>query len=180
LKLKVVKRFAHNATSTKVELPVRYPSKLDMRPYVEGVNDHSLPPSIFMYDLFAVVTHEGKLDNGHYWADVLSGDEWWHCDDDKGQLDCIHPKETLMLENAGTMELTRMFLAAVTPTPLASVLAQKAYMLFYVKRSLAFAGPPSRIPPVTNGISNGPTHPVAVAGKTPGGKSAHPIRGMAV
>ena len=39
-----------------------------------------------MYDLFAVVTHEGKLDNGHYWADVLSGDEWWHCDDDKGQL----------------------------------------------------------------------------------------------
>ncbi len=56
-----------------------------MRSYVEGADDASLPPSVFMYDLFAVVTHEGKLDNGHYWADVLNGDEWWHCDDDKGQ-----------------------------------------------------------------------------------------------
>jgi ubiquitin carboxyl-terminal hydrolase 22/27/51 len=40
---------------------------------------------MFAYDLFAVVTHEGKLDNGHYWADVRCGDEWWHCDDDKGK-----------------------------------------------------------------------------------------------
>lgn len=40
--------------------------------------------SMYRYDLFAVVTHEGKLDNGHYWADVLSSGEWWHCDDDKG------------------------------------------------------------------------------------------------
>lgn len=43
------------------------------------------PPSVYQYDLFAVVTHEGKLDNGHYWADVLAGDEWWHCDDDKSE-----------------------------------------------------------------------------------------------
>lgn len=88
-----------------------------------------LPPSLYIYDLFAVVTHEGKLDNGHYWADVLSvgsgssgsaggggsgsvGGEWWHCDDDK-----------------------------VTPTTLGAVLAQKAYMLFYVKRSLAYVQP---------------------------------------
>lgn len=62
-----------------------------------------------------MVTHEGKLDNGHYWADVLTtttpggGGEWWHCDDDK-----------------------------VTPTTLGKVLGQKAYMLFYVKRSLGF------------------------------------------
>lgn len=40
---------------------------------------------MFEYELFAVVTHEGKLDNGHYWADVRTGDEWWHCDDDKGE-----------------------------------------------------------------------------------------------
>ena len=82
----VHQRFAHNATSTKIELPIRFPSKLDMRPFVEGAGDGSLPASMFMYDLFAVVTHEGKLDNGHYWAEVLSGDEWWHCDDDKGEL----------------------------------------------------------------------------------------------
>ncbi len=66
-------------------MPIRFPSKLDMRSYVEGADESSLPTSLFTYDLFAVVTHEGKLDNGHYWADVLSGDEWWHCDDDKGQ-----------------------------------------------------------------------------------------------
>jgi hypothetical protein len=57
-----------------------------MQPYVEApaTGTKSLPASLFEYDLFAVVTHEGRLDNGHYWADVLSGDEWWHCDDDKG------------------------------------------------------------------------------------------------
>jgi ubiquitin carboxyl-terminal hydrolase 22/27/51 len=60
-----------------------------MRPYVgidsvpSGSSD--LPESIYIYDLFAVVTHEGKLDNGHYWADVREGEEWWHCDDDKGK-----------------------------------------------------------------------------------------------
>jgi ubiquitin carboxyl-terminal hydrolase 22/27/51 len=55
-----------------------------MRPYTE-VKSPDLPDSVFRYDLFAVVTHEGKLDNGHYWADVLSSREWWHCDDDKGK-----------------------------------------------------------------------------------------------
>lgn len=40
---------------------------------------------MYRYDLFSVVTHEGKLDNGHYWADVLNSGEWWHCDDDKGE-----------------------------------------------------------------------------------------------
>jgi ubiquitin C-terminal hydrolase len=64
-----------------------------MRPYTEvqtpsvlesKVDANDLADSVFQYDLFAVVTHEGKLDNGHYWADVLSSGEWWHCDDDKG------------------------------------------------------------------------------------------------
>lgn len=55
-----------------------------MRPYAIKADD--LPDEMYLYDLFAVVTHEGKLDNGHYWADVLSENEWWHCDDDKGKL----------------------------------------------------------------------------------------------
>lgn len=124
-----LKRFAHGATSSKVETPVRFPSHLDMRPYVEttagpvskapsvvdgaaphkSIDEDDLPSSLYSYDLFAVVTHEGKLDNGHYWADVRSGDEWWHCDDDK-----------------------------VTPTTLGGALRQNAYMLFYVRRSLAY------------------------------------------
>lgn len=64
-----------------------------MRPYVDSSSssksgndrkEKELPDSLYIYDLFAVVTHEGKLDNGHYWADVRDGEEWWHCDDDKG------------------------------------------------------------------------------------------------
>ena len=46
---------------------------------------------MYRYDLFSVVTHEGKLDNGHYWADVLNSGEWWHCDDDKGKF-LPHPR----------------------------------------------------------------------------------------
>ncbi|WVQ75376.1 hypothetical protein IAR50_004996 [Cryptococcus sp. DSM 104548] len=111
------KRFAHSTSSTaKIESHVRFPSTLDMRAYVDHSSDDGLPDSLYLYDLFAVVTHEGKLDNGHYWADVRDGDEWWHCDDDK-----------------------------VTPTTLSAVLQQKAYMLFYVKRSLAYAQPMSRL-----------------------------------
>lgn len=65
-----------------------------MRPYVESSSssksgtdrkEKELPDSLYIYDLFAVVTHEGKLDNGHYWADVRDGEGWWHCDDDKGE-----------------------------------------------------------------------------------------------
>nr|XP_018259013.1 ubiquitin carboxyl-terminal hydrolase 22/27/51 [Kwoniella dejecticola CBS 10117]OBR81171.1 ubiquitin carboxyl-terminal hydrolase 22/27/51 [Kwoniella dejecticola CBS 10117] len=137
-----LKRFAHmTSSSSKIESHVKFPSTLNMRPYVDSPNptsfssnqsvsedikpnidedkeaeDHVLPDSLFLYDLFAVVTHEGKLDNGHYWADVREGEEWWHCDDDK-----------------------------VTPTTLSAVLSQKAYMLFYVKRSLAYAQPMSKL-----------------------------------
>ncbi|RXK37144.1 ubiquitin carboxyl-terminal hydrolase 22/27/51 [Tremella mesenterica] len=122
-----LKRFGHhNSTSTKVEVPVRFPSTINMAPYVEhgssipssqdAQKEQRLPDSVYLYDLFAVVTHEGKLDNGHYWADVLSGDEWWHCDDDK-----------------------------VTPTTLSAVQGQKAYLLFYAKRTLAYADPIARL-----------------------------------
>ncbi|WVF65721.1 hypothetical protein IAT40_000452 [Kwoniella sp. CBS 6097] len=149
-----LKRFAHSslATSTKIESHVRFPSTLDMRPYVDtpapsspssgagtqqarttSKDDELLPDSLFLYDLFAVVTHEGKLDNGHYWADVREGEEWWHCDDDK-----------------------------VTPTTLSSVLSQKAYMLFYVKRSLAYAQPMSKLLSTTSTTSV-PTIPASAA-----------------
>lgn len=53
--------------------------------------DQWVPDEMYRYDLFSVVTHEGKLDNGHYWADVLSSGEWWHCDDDKGKSTSPHP-----------------------------------------------------------------------------------------
>lgn len=45
-----------------------------------------LPAELYRYDLSAVITHEGKLDNGHYWACVRSGQEWFHLDDDRGEV----------------------------------------------------------------------------------------------
>jgi ubiquitin C-terminal hydrolase len=44
-----------------------------------------MPLEMFHYRLTSVVTHEGKLDNGHYWACVNSGHEWFLMDDEKGQ-----------------------------------------------------------------------------------------------
>ncbi|KAJ9095656.1 hypothetical protein QFC21_005528 [Naganishia friedmannii] len=96
-------RFEQNSTNlSKVETMVNFPTELDMRPYMhDAVNgqSNSLPREMYRYTLSTVVTHEGKLDNGHYWADVKSG---------------------------------------LTSTTLAQVLNQKAYMLFYVKNSVAF------------------------------------------
>nr|ODN88609.1 ubiquitin carboxyl-terminal hydrolase 22/27/51 [Cryptococcus depauperatus CBS 7841] len=123
LKASITLTYDSSLDNIGIESHVRFPSTLDMRPYCSSSTtstysdrQNQLPDSLYLYDLFAVVTHEGKLDNGHYWADVRDGEEWWHCDDDK-----------------------------VTPTTLSTVLSQKAYMLFYVKRSLAYAQPMSRL-----------------------------------
>jgi ubiquitin C-terminal hydrolase len=45
----------------------------------------NLPAQLYKYRLVSVITHQGKLDNGHYWASVSSGCEWYRLDDDKGQ-----------------------------------------------------------------------------------------------
>lgn len=85
---------------------VTFPTELDMRPYMhDAINGYVrsppslcrtnetwgvrrqegiLPREMYRYQLSTVVTHEGKLDNGHYWANVRSGCEWFQCDDEKG------------------------------------------------------------------------------------------------
>lgn len=51
-----------------------------------NTNATLLPEDMYRYELSTVVTHEGRLDNGHYWADVRAGCEWFHCDDDKSEF----------------------------------------------------------------------------------------------
>jgi ubiquitin carboxyl-terminal hydrolase 22/27/51 len=42
------------------------------------------PDSLYEYDLFAVINHEGQLNNGHYTNFARSGESGWHrFDDDK-------------------------------------------------------------------------------------------------
>ncbi|KAH8089290.1 hypothetical protein HD553DRAFT_268229, partial [Filobasidium floriforme] len=109
-----LKRFEHaNSNLVKVDTLVNFPTELDMRPYMTDQlrgDTFDMPLEMFHYRLTSVVTHEGKLDNGHYWACVNSGHAWFLMDDEK-----------------------------VTPIALSRVLAQKAYMLFYAKSSLTFA-----------------------------------------
>jgi len=38
---------------------------------------------LFEYELFAVINHEGHLDNGHYTNYARFKDEWFKFDDDK-------------------------------------------------------------------------------------------------
>jgi ubiquitin carboxyl-terminal hydrolase 36/42 len=66
-------------SSGKVDKFVRYPSTLDLSPYVtEGVKEN-----FCQYSLYGVLVHEGKsCHSGHYYSYVKSGAGAWHCFDD--------------------------------------------------------------------------------------------------
>ncbi|KAI0091235.1 cysteine proteinase [Irpex rosettiformis] len=121
------KRFEHptsdKSSARKIEKRVRFPSTLNMAEFTtlaqrnssEGkVNGTSRatyagPASMYEYDLFSVVCHEGSIDNGHYTCFTRHQDEWYRYDDDK-----------------------------VTHSTLGDCLASQAYMCFYVKRHLDY------------------------------------------
>ncbi|KAI0787731.1 cysteine proteinase [Fomes fomentarius] len=92
------KRFEHKSAdksaARKIEAPVRFPASLNMAPYTtlimhrqeqlkeSGTASSSLvpdkklgPEALYEYDLFAVVCHEGQIDNGHYTCYARSHDE---------------------------------------------------------------------------------------------------------
>ncbi|KZT73568.1 cysteine proteinase [Daedalea quercina L-15889] len=98
------KRFEHKSgdktAAQKIEAPVRFPSNINMAPYTSlgmavreqegnnGAPDSASssvpgPGSMYEYELFAVVCHEGQINNGHYTCFARSQDEWYRFDDDK-------------------------------------------------------------------------------------------------
>ncbi|KAG6372247.1 hypothetical protein JVT61DRAFT_8049 [Boletus reticuloceps] len=117
------KRFEHKTTSKgvsqKIDTPVRFPASLNMAPYTTLVMNQSSkdsdgstypgPQAMYEYDLFAVINHEGQMDNGHYTNFARFRDEWYRFDDDK-----------------------------VTLSTLGTCLNSNAYMCFYVKRHLEY------------------------------------------
>ncbi|KAF7297767.1 Ubiquitin carboxyl-terminal hydrolase [Mycena kentingensis (nom. inval.)] len=130
-----LKRFEHKTEKgapRKIDTRIRFPATLNMAPYTAlgmkatgngpgaGKEQTSPPPvhhvlaypgptAMYEYDLFAVINHEGQMNNGHYTNYARFEDEWYRFDDDK-----------------------------VTPTTLANVLTSSAYMCFYVKRHLDY------------------------------------------
>jgi ubiquitin carboxyl-terminal hydrolase 22/27/51 len=67
------------------------------------------PSILYEYELFAVINHEGQLNNGHYTNYARYQDQWYRFDDDK-----------------------------VTLSSLGACLNSSAYMCFYVKRHLEY------------------------------------------
>ncbi|KAJ3920258.1 hypothetical protein F5877DRAFT_38495 [Lentinula edodes] len=119
------KRFEHkgldkSGSARKLDSPVRLPANLDMMPFTsmnvkDNDKENAGPPVMYQYELFAVINHEGQMDNGHYtnFARLNSGasffDTWYRFDDDK-----------------------------VTLSSLGACLKSTPYMCFYVKKHLEY------------------------------------------
>ncbi|KIK70376.1 hypothetical protein GYMLUDRAFT_32380 [Collybiopsis luxurians FD-317 M1] len=111
------KRFEHkvsdkSAASRKLDSLVRIPAVLDMMPFTTMVTsgkETTGPPIMYQYELFAVINHEGQMDNGHYTNFARFDSQWYRFDDDK-----------------------------VTHSSLGACLKSAPYMCFYVKKHLEY------------------------------------------
>lgn len=95
-----VKRFAHSVirrTSKKLDHYMQFPFSLDMTPYLsssiirnrfgnrifafEGDESDLSGEISSEFEVFAVVTHSGRLDSGHYVTYLRLRNQWYKCDD---------------------------------------------------------------------------------------------------
>ncbi|KAG0461423.1 hypothetical protein HPP92_021720 [Vanilla planifolia] len=123
-----IKRFEHSTLknmSKKIDRYVQFPFYLDMSPYLsssilrsrcgnrlfcsaDGESDVDLELAS-EFEIFAVITHSGNLESGHYTTFLRQNNHWYKCDDS-----CV----THVSEN--------------------TVRASQAYMLFYGQRFLHY------------------------------------------
>ncbi|KAI3801800.1 hypothetical protein L1987_29916 [Smallanthus sonchifolius] len=125
-----IKRFEHSPIrnmSRKVDRYMQFPFSLDMSPYLsssilrsrfgnrifgfdgDGNDPDCSNESTSEFELFAVVTHRGKLDAGHYSTYLRLSNQWYKCDD-----------------------------AWVTEVNENIVRAAQGYMMFYVQKMLYY------------------------------------------
>lgn len=95
-----IKRFEHSVIkkmSRKVDHYLQFPFSLDMSPYLsssilrsrfgnrifsfDGDEEDTSCESSSEFELFAVITHTGKLDAGHYVTYLRLSNQWYKCDD---------------------------------------------------------------------------------------------------
>ncbi|KAI0315555.1 hypothetical protein OF83DRAFT_1199383 [Amylostereum chailletii] len=108
-------------SARKISTPVRIPSMINMAPYTSAAQSaragpdnpfpYPGPESMYEYELFSVINHEGQIDNGHYTNFSRIRDEWYRFDDDK-------------------VTATSLKEMHASPVPI--------YMAFYVKRVLDY------------------------------------------
>ncbi|KAF6158092.1 hypothetical protein GIB67_014886 [Kingdonia uniflora] len=126
-----IKRFEHSNTrkmpmSRKVDRYLQFPFSLDMSSYISssilrgrfgnrifafGGDEKDISPSELPsnFELFALVTHSGKLEAGHYVTYLRLDNQWYKCDD-----------------------------AWITQVNENIVRAAQAYMMFYVQKTLYY------------------------------------------
>lgn len=119
-----IKRFEHSPVrkmSRKIDRYLQFPFGLDMNPYLSSsVVRNRFGNRIFSfegddldtsaeYEIFAVVTHSGMLDSGHYMTYLRLRNQWYKCDD-----------------------------AWITEVDDGIVRASQCYMLFYVQKTLYY------------------------------------------
>lgn len=91
-----IKRFEHShvrRTSRKIDQYVQFPFSLDMNPYISSSVvrsrhrnrvvsfDDDEADTLTEYEIFAVVTHSGMLESGHYVTFLRLYNQWYKCDD---------------------------------------------------------------------------------------------------
>ncbi|XP_020248080.1 ubiquitin carboxyl-terminal hydrolase 21-like isoform X2 [Asparagus officinalis] len=98
-----LKRFRNDGvTIDKIDKFVEYPLELDLRPFICYPKEEEQT----VYDLYAVLVHEGTASYGHYYSLVRSSPTIWHRMDD----------------------------SMVTRASEAFVVRETAYILFYIKK----------------------------------------------
>lgn len=111
--------------SRKVDHSLQFPFSLDMAPYLsssvlrsrygnrifpsEASDSDAVSELSSEFEIFAVITHSGKLDAGHYVTYLRLNNLWYRCDD-----------------------------AWVTRVEEHTVRTSQAYMLFYVQKTLYY------------------------------------------
>ncbi|WJX16215.1 Ubiquitin C-terminal hydrolase 22 [Trifolium repens] len=116
-----VKRFEHSFVkklSRKIDRYLQFPFSLDMTPYLSSsilrarygnriFNFGNESDTFSKFEIFAVVTHSGTLESGHYVSFVRLRKQWYRCDD-----------------------------AWITEVDEATVRASQCYMIFYAQKTL--------------------------------------------
>ncbi|CAN0901143.1 Translocase of chloroplast 90, chloroplastic [Linum grandiflorum] len=116
-----IKRFEHSHTrrmSRKVDRYLQFPFSLDMAPYLsssilrsrfgnrvfsfEGGEPEVSNEMSSEFELFAVVTHSGKLDAGHYVTYLRLSNQWYKCDD--AWITRVHENVVRAAQGKGVMD----------------------------------------------------------------------------
>ncbi|CAH0050096.1 unnamed protein product [Clonostachys solani] len=107
------KQGGRDRAASKIDEHVQFPLQLNMLPYThqsrtrEGKENKELERSC-IYDLLSVVVHVGELDTGHYMSYCRVGEQWFRFNDHKVEMATI-----------------------------SDVLGAKAYILFYIIRTIS-------------------------------------------